>query len=74
MNPLYRNDAPGVMPPSYYVASADVPDLRPQLESDVQADLCIVGAGFTGLSTALHAAKLGLSVVVVEAHRVGFGA
>ena len=74
MNPLYRNDAPGVMPPSYYMASADMPDLRPALEGEVNADLCVVGAGFTGLSTALHAAKLGLSVIVVEAHRVGFGA
>ena len=74
MNPLYRNDVPGVMPPSYYAASTDMPKMRPVLEDEVKADLCIVGAGFTGLSTALHAAKLGLSVVVVEAHRVGFGA
>ncbi len=74
MNPLYRNDAPGVLPASYYAASAELPALRSALVGDVRADLAVVGAGYTGLSTALHAAKLGLSVVVVEAHRVGFGA
>lgn len=74
MNPLYRNDVPGAMPPSYYVASSEVPDLRPALEGEVRVDLCVVGAGFTGLSAALHAARLGLSAIVVEAHRVGFGA
>lgn len=74
MNPLYRNDKPGVLPPSYYVASADAPDLRPALKGELRADLAVVGAGFTGLSTALHAAKRGLNAVVVDAHRVGFGA
>ena len=40
----------------------------------MQADLCVIGAGFTGLSAALHAAEAGLKVVLLEAHRVGFGA
>ena len=39
-----------------------------------EADVCIVGAGYTGLSTALHLARAGQKVVVVEAARVGFGA
>lgn len=38
------------------------------------ADVCIVGAGYTGLSAALHLAERGLNVVVLEAQRVGFGA
>ena len=74
MNPLYRNDAPGEYPPSYYAASAEFDPPRPPLDGNHHADLAVIGAGFTGLSTALHAAKLGLNVAVVEAHRVGFGA
>ena len=74
MNPLYRNDTPGEFPKSYYAATADIPTPRPTLEGEVCADVAIVGAGYTGLSAALHAAEKGLSVVVVEAHRVGFGA
>ena len=74
MNPLYRNDTPGEFPKSYYAATADIPTPRPTLEGEVRADVAIVGAGYTGLSAALHAAEKGLSVVVVEAHRVGFGA
>lgn len=74
MNPLYRNDTPGEFPPSYYAATADIPPVRARLEGERRADLAVVGAGFTGLSTALHAAQLGLEVVVIDAHRVGFGA
>ena len=74
MNPLYRNDQPGVYPPSYYAATTELPNPRDALDGVIQADLVVVGAGFTGLSTALHAAEKGLRVVVVEAHRVGFGA
>ena len=44
------------------------------LEQPVSCDVCIIGAGFTGLSTALHLAQKGFSVTVLEAHRVGFGA
>ena len=74
MNPLYRNDAPGAYPPSYYAATAEIPQPRPALAGSHKADLAVVGAGYTGLSTALHAAQAGLSVIVVDAHRVGFGA
>ncbi len=74
MNPLYRNDAPGEFPPSYYVATSDIPPERPALEGEITTDLAVIGAGYTGLSTALHAAEKGLNVVVIDAHRVGFGA
>ena len=40
----------------------------------MQADVCIIGGGYTGLSAALHLAQKGYSVVVLEAHRMGFGA
>ncbi len=74
MNPLYRNDRPGAFPDSYYAATADIPGERPSLDTDIQVDVAVVGAGFTGLSTALHAAQKGLSVAVIDAHRAGFGA
>jgi len=74
MNLLDANDRPGEYPASYYAATATPLDPFPRLEGAVRADVCIVGAGYTGLSAALHLAERGLSVVVVEAHRVGFGA
>lgn len=60
--------------PSYYAASAHAAPPRPPLDGDTSADVCVVGAGYTGLSTALHLAKAGRSVVVLEANRVGWGA
>jgi len=44
------------------------------LTGNVETDVTIIGAGFTGLSTALHLAKAGNSVTVLEAEDVGFGA
>lgn len=50
-------------------------EARPEdaLDGDAEADLAIVGGGFTGLSTALHAAEAGLGVVLLEAHGIGHG-
>lgn len=59
---------------SYYAASANPCAPRPALEGEVSCDVCVVGAGFTGLSSALHLAERGYRVVVIEAARVGFGA
>ena len=59
---------------SYYQASANVALGRPELEGEHLADICIVGAGYTGLSSALHLAELGYTVAVVEAETAGFGA
>lgn len=58
---------------SYYAATAAT-NTRPALQGSVRADVCVIGAGFTGLSSALHLAELGYKVVVLEAHRVGWGA
>lgn len=74
MSALYRNDQRGAHPNSWYAASADIPPLHPPLRGQSQADLCIVGAGYAGLSAALEARAQGLSVIVLEAHRPGFGA
>lgn len=74
MNLLHANDRAGEYPPSYYAATrADFSPLPP-LQGAARADVCIVGGGYTGLSAALHLAQRGLSVIVLEAHRVGFGA
>ena len=59
---------------SYYAASANQSLHLPVLEGNVQADVCIVGGGFSGLNTAIELAQKGLSVVLVEANRIGWGA
>lgn len=59
---------------SYYAASANRAPLRPALKGQCSADVCVVGAGYTGLSTALFLAEAGFRVVVLEAATVGWGA
>ena len=59
---------------SYYAASANPSPARPALQQSITTDVCVVGAGFTGLSTALHLAEQGKSVVILEGARVGWGA
>ena len=58
----------------YYAATAHaMPDMVP-LTGDAACDLCVVGAGWTGLSAALRAAEHGLKVIVLEAALPGHGA
>jgi gamma-glutamylputrescine oxidase len=59
---------------SYYAATANKQDARPALAGTETADICIVGAGFTGISAAIELSERGFSVIVLEAVRVGFGA
>ena len=59
---------------SWYYASAKGLTDYPDLEESIDADVCIVGAGYTGLSAAIELAERGYRVVVLEAHRVGSGA
>ena len=60
---------------SYYSAtSRHLQKVRPTLDGDLDADVCVVGAGFFGLYTALELAKAGKRVVILEASRVGWGA
>lgn len=61
-------------PPSYYAASRNIIRDTQKLEGEVTADICVVGAGYSGMSTAIHLAEQGLKVVVVEAAEVGWGA
>ena len=74
MNLLHVNDQKGQYPASYYAATATpLPPFAP-LMGAVTADVCVIGGGYTGLSAALHLAQRGYAVVLLEAHRVGFGA
>ena len=59
---------------SYYAATANEATNYPALEGGQSADVCVVGAGFTGISAALTLAERGYSVALVEANRVGWGA
>ena len=59
---------------SWYAQSApDFPE-QPALQGTHSADVCILGAGITGLSTAIELAEAGYKVIVLEAQRIGWGA
>lgn len=74
MDLLNLNDRAGEYPASFYAATRDAAPDRLALRGEVRADVCVVGGGYTGLSAALHLARAGRKVVVLEAHRAGFGA
>ena len=59
---------------SWYEATARREAPLPALEGDIDADVCVVGAGLSGCSTAMHLAQRGYKVVVLEAERIGYGA
>jgi glycine/D-amino acid oxidase-like deaminating enzyme len=59
---------------SYYAATANEHSDYPELQGAVEVDICVVGAGFTGIASALTLAERGYRVAVVEANRVGWGA
>ncbi len=74
MDLLTANDTQGEYPRSFYAAQAEKLDPFPTARGDLSCDVCVVGGGYTGLSTALHLAQRGYDVIVLEAQRVGFGA
>ena len=59
---------------SYYAASANEQPQYPTLEGDIDVDVCVVGGGFAGLSSAIELADKGYKVAVLEANHIGFGA
>ena len=59
---------------NYYRATANPFEPQPALAGDVDADLIVIGGGFTGMAAALAAAEGGRKVVLLEAERIGHGA
>ena len=59
--------------PSLWAATACAAPPTPRLEGDARSDVCVVGAGYAGLSAALHLAARGASVVVLETNEPGWG-
>ncbi len=59
---------------SYYAATANAHQPYPQLNESIECDVCVIGGGYTGLSSALFLVEAGYNVVVLEAARIGFGA
>lgn len=64
------------MPPkaTYYDATANARTAHSPLAGETKADVCVIGAGFTGISAALNLAERGYRVVVLEAGTIGVGA
>lgn len=71
---LHLNDRRATYPDSWYAATAPHAPERPMLKGAHKADVCVVGAGYTGLHAALTLRKRGLTVIVLDAHRAGWGA
>ncbi|SFX07091.1 NAD(P)/FAD-dependent oxidoreductase [Marinospirillum alkaliphilum] len=59
---------------SWYAATANSHQPWPQLAEALDVQVCVLGGGFTGVNTALELAERGFSVVLLEAHRIGWGA
>lgn len=75
MDLLTINDRTGQYPGSYYAATANErSERRPAADGEIRCDVCVVGGGYTGISSALHLARKGYRVVLLEANRLGWGA
>ncbi len=61
-------------PDSYYAATTNRSFDLPVLQGGETADVCVIGGGYTGLSSAIHLAERGYRVVLLEAERIGWGA
>lgn len=61
-------------PESHHAAVTTLLPINPAVEGRLRFDVCVVGAGYTGLSASLHLAELGYEVALVDAQRIGWGA
>ena len=59
---------------SYYQATRNFEINQPALEGEYEADICIIGGGYTGLSSALYLANEGVKVILVESNKIASGA
>ena len=66
-------EAPFELQPALWTATACSAPETPPLQADAAADVCVIGGGYAGLSTALHLAERGTNVVVLEARAPGWG-
>jgi glycine/D-amino acid oxidase-like deaminating enzyme len=64
---------PFPLAPALWAATAPPAPATPPLDQDAEADVCVIGGGYAGLSTALHLAERGVSVALLEAHEPGWG-
>lgn len=69
-----KSHSPSSYIDSYYARTIAPNAACPQLHRDVETDVCVIGGGLAGLSTALGLAERGVKVVLIEARRVGWGA
>lgn len=74
MNQATAINLPAEHARSYYNASANAMVQHPTLTADLEADVCVIGGGFTGVNTAIELAQRGLSVILLEGRRIGWGA
>ena len=74
MNLLDANDKAGSYPSSYYAREIAPLQNVAAPAGNLRCDVCVIGGGFTGVSTALHLAQRGYDVRLLEAQRIGFGA
>jgi gamma-glutamylputrescine oxidase len=61
-------------PRSWYAASCAIPPARPKIAGAHTCDVCLIGGGLAGLTTALELALSGKDVILLEANRIGWGA
>jgi len=59
---------------TYYRDTLNTNNQRPSLEGDADTEICVIGGGLAGLSTALGLVEKGKRVILVEANRIGWGA
>ena len=74
MDILTQNDRFGEYPSTYYADTVEFLPRFDRLNNSITCDVCVVGGGYTGLSTALSLSEKGYKVVLLEAQRVAFGA
>ena len=74
MNDQPTHHTAGNYPGSWYAATAPLMGAFPGLSGDISTDVCVIGGGYTGLSSALHLRQKGYEVVLLEAERIAWGA